>query len=137
MSMESAAALQEALFAVLAADPELMARLTGLYDAVPECARYPFLTMGPTEARDLGTKDRSGAAIMFELQLWSADPGQMDMKELMAITDRVLQQVALNVAGFVLISLVLESAEISQQASDAGSRTLGHLRYRASLFAGA
>lgn len=127
--------VQEAVFAALATDEALKTVLTGLYDEAPEGARYPYLTMGDTSASANGLKDRAGAQISFSVALWSNEPGQMQVKELMEQADRVLHRGGFSVPGYELVRLDLDSASVNRQWVEEGSLYKGTLSYSVQVYA--
>ncbi|MCJ9428691.1 DUF3168 domain-containing protein [Kordiimonas marina] len=126
--------LQVAVYAALKADPDLAAMLTGFYDEPVEEAQCPYLAMGDTSLSDHGLKDRGGASVLFEIQLWSNEPSQMEAKELIARADKVLVAAELAVTGYTLVSLSLNSAGVSRSYSASGSLYMGRLSYSALLY---
>ncbi len=126
--------LQVAVFEALAADTALSARLTGVYDEPPAEARYPFLAFGETNVRENGLKDRDGVTINFDVFLWSAEASQMEVKELMALADKVLHSAGLLVQGHDLITLKMISAGVIRQFNEQGSLYRGRLSYSALLY---
>jgi len=135
MTLLAAPKLQEAVFAALAADSDLNLLLTGLYDEAPAGVGYPYLAMGETSLAAGDLKDRLGGKLNFELFLWSNEASQMQVKELMAATDKVMQEAEIGVLGHDLVTLRLVSASTVRQWSEAGSLYRGRLSYSALLYA--
>ncbi|MFC3051653.1 DUF3168 domain-containing protein [Kordiimonas pumila] len=127
--------LQEAVFAALAAATSLSALVTGVYDEAPTGASYPYAAMGGTNLQPNDLKDRDGASISFDIILWSKEPSQLEVKELMAEVDRVLDKAALGVVGYSLVSLRLQSAAVTRQWNEDGSLYRGRLTYAALVYA--
>lgn len=134
MSARSGQKLQEAVFSLLSSDGLLAAKLTGVYDQPVENAAYPYLEMGETSLRSADVKDRFGEDIEFEVLVWSADPGQMEVKELMADIDALLHDGDLAVSGFDLIQIRRQNANIVRQYGSAGVLYRGRLRYVARIY---
>ena len=126
--------LQEAVFTALAADADLSATLTGVYDEAPVGASYPYVAMGDTSLRPNDLKDRDGAQISFDITVWSNEPSQMQVKELMAVADAVLHRVDLPIVGHDLVTLRLQNAGIVRQWNEEGSLYRGRLTYSALLY---
>lgn len=127
--------LQESVYAALTADSDLAALLSGVYDEPPAAATYPYIAMGDTSVRLSDLKDRDGAQISFDITLWSNEPSQMQVKELMAAADKVLDKAGLTVTGFELVTLRLQSAGVVRQWNEDGSLYRGRLTYSALLYA--
>jgi len=134
MTISAAVKLQEAIFAALKADAGLGFMLAGLYDEAPANAAYPYLAMGETNLRNTGLKDTSGSTITFDLTVWSSQPSQMQVKELMAAVDTSLEAADITLPGHDLITLRMVSASTVRQWSEAGSLYRGRLSYSALIY---
>jgi len=126
--------VQEAVFSALIADTALQERLTGIYDEAPSEARYPYLTMGDTNASTNDLKDITGAQISFNIALWSNEPSQMQVKELMEHTDKILHRSKLIIVGYDLLTLQLQTASVTRQWIEEGSLYKGILSYTAQVY---
>lgn len=127
--------LQEAVFSALSGDETITEQLAGIYDEPPADARYPYLAMGDTNITVQDLKDRDGAQINFDITLWSDEPSQMQVKELMAHTDAVLHDTDLSLNGFDIVYLRLSSAGVIRQWNEQGSLYRGRLSYSALVYA--
>jgi len=135
MTMSAATQLQEAIFAALNADAAIGFMLAGIYDEAPQEAAYPYLSMGESRFRNAGLKGTSGAEVNFDLIIWSNDPGQMQVKELMTAVETSLESAELTLSGHDLATLRLESATCVRQWNEAGSLYRGRLAYSALVYA--
>jgi len=126
--------LQEAVYTALGADTDLTAVLNGIYDEAPTAAKYPYLAMGDTTVRPSDLKDRDGAQISFDITLWSNEPSQMQVKELMAVADKVLHRADVPIVGHDLVTLRLQSAGVVRQWNEEGSLYRGRLTYSALVY---
>ncbi len=127
--------LQEAVYTALAADDNLSALLRGVYDEPPVGAAYPYAALGDTNISVNDLKDRDGAQVNFEVTVWSNEPSQMQVKELMAEVDRVLHRADIPLVGFDLVYLRLASAGVVRQWNENGSLYRGRLSYSALIYA--
>ncbi|MEX0299197.1 MAG: DUF3168 domain-containing protein [Kordiimonas sp.] len=127
--------LQEAVFEALKEDADLQVHLSGIYDEAPITAAYPYIAMGDTNILPNDLKDRDGAQISFDLTLWSTEPSQMQVKELMEKTDRVLDKAELTLIGYDLVTLRLQNAGVVRQWNEEGSLYRGRLTYSALVYA--
>lgn len=134
MTIGAAAGLQEAVFAALKNDGVLNALFSGVYDEAPAGSAYPYVAMGETNAREGGVKATSGAEISFDLLVWSDEPSQMQVKELMAAVETSLEEADLSLPGFDLITLRLTSATVVKQWNEAGSLYRGRMGYSAVVY---
>ncbi len=125
-----ARALQEAVFAVLAADATLVALLGGakVYDGAPRNAEAPYLHLGEVTARDWSTATESGTEINFALVAWSRAEGR---SEGFSIADRVvalLHDQALALDGYRLVNLRHLATETARVEKPEGRRTVARFR---------
>ncbi|MCK0068039.1 DUF3168 domain-containing protein [Kordiimonas laminariae] len=127
--------LQEAVFHALKHDETVSAQMCGIYDEPPTGARFPYLVMGDTNIAVQDLKDREGVQITFDVTLWSDEPSQMQVKELMAHTDAVLHEADLALVGFDLVYLRLANGGVIRQWNEQGSLYRGRLSYSALVYA--
>lgn len=92
MSYGQSAALQTAIYGILAADTVLSARVDGaIYDALP--AGTPpatFITLGPEDVRPRGDKAGRGALHRFLVTVTTTEAGFGDAKETAAMISDLL-----------------------------------------------
>ncbi len=128
-----ARALQEAVFAALAAD----AALTGLigagrvHDGPPRNAAAPYVHLGEVTARDWSTSTEGGTEIVFAVVAWSRLPGR---SEALAIAERVrvvLHDAPLVLAGHRLVNLRHLATETARAEKPEGRRAV--VRFRAAV----
>lgn len=124
-------ALQQAVFATLAADSALTALLGGarIYDDVPQATAFPYLTFGPAAARDWGTATETGAEHAITLHVWSQAKGKKETHEIMGAVRTALHDQALTVTGHRLVNLRHESSDARRDPD--GETIHGTLRFRA------
>ena len=127
--------LQEAVFTALAENTDLQADVSAVYDEAPIDAAYPYIAMGDTNLRPSDLKDRDGAQISFDITIWSNEPSQMQVKELMERVDGVLDKADLSLVGFALVTLRLQNAGVVRQWNEEGSLYRGRLTYNALVYA--
>lgn len=127
--------LQEAVFSALQADEDLSFLVSGIYDEAPLEAAYPYVTMGETSLRPNDLKDRDGAQVNFDILVWSNEASQMQVKELMATLDQILDKASLPLVGFDLVTLRLQNASVVRQWNEEGSLYRGRLSYSALVYA--
>ncbi len=127
--------LQEAVFRALAEDDTLKAHFEGIYDEPPVAAAFPYLAMGDTSISVQDLKDRDGAQINFDITVWSDQPSQMQVKELMELVDKVLHHADLPIVGYDMVYLRLANGGIVRQWNEQGSLYRGRLSYGALIYA--
>lgn len=124
-------ALQQALYAALAADAPLIAVIgpPRLYDDVPPGAQFPYVTLGQSTTRDWSTGSESGDEHTVTLHVWSRAGGRREVHEIMGAVKSALHNRALTLAGHRLVNL---RHELSETRRDADGKTYhGLVRLRA------
>jgi len=134
MTISASAPLQEAIYAALMADEVLVSALAGIYDQAPADTVYPFLALGETSVTPGNLKDTEGARIEFDVLIYSDEPSQMQVKELMATTERTLSAAEITLTDYDLVSLDLVSAAISDTYVNTGKVFLARLHYSSLIF---
>jgi len=124
-------ALQQSIFAVLAADATLVALLGGprVYDDVPQASAFPYLTFGHSLVRDWSTGSEDGSEHVVTLHVWSQEKGKKEAHEIMGAVRTALHDQALSLAGHRLVNLRHELSEARREPD--GDTTHGIVRYRA------
>jgi hypothetical protein len=127
----SALALQQAIVGELAADPGVLAALSGprIYDDTPQPAAFPYVTIGQTTARSADADLEPADEHILTLHVWSRARGR---REALAIIDemrRALHDRPLALADHKLINL---RHEFSEARRDRDGETIhGLVRFRA------
>lgn len=124
-------ALQQALYAALAADAPLIALIgpPRLYDDVPSGAQFPYLTLGQSSTRDWSAGSSPGDEHTVTLHVWSRAGGRREVHEIMGAVKSALHDRALTLADHRLVNL---RHELSESRRDADGRTYhGLMRLRA------
>lgn len=107
MSMTSLWPLQKALYARLAANPDVITSLGGarLYDEVPATALYPYVTFGSATASPLGEDGNESAEHKVTLDVWSQRRGSGQAKQVLSALAAALEEETFTLAGAVLVDL--------------------------------
>jgi len=124
-------ALQQSIFATLAADATLLALLGGprVYDDVPQASAFPYLTFGHSLVRDWSTGSEDGSEHVVTLHVWSQGKGKKEAHEIMGAVRTALHDQVLSLAGHRLVNLRHELSEARREPD--GDTTHGIVRYRA------
>lgn len=109
MSGLASLALGRALFERLAGDPDLTARISGVFDHVPKAVLPPYVRLGPASASDWSSKSFSGQRHRLTLQIFSTANSDRELKEIADDLHRLLDRAALPVEGHRLVALAFES----------------------------
>jgi hypothetical protein len=132
MSYAAAAALQEAVFAHLSADPAVTALLGGaIHDALPAGPLPPlYLSLGPELARDRSDATAAGAEHEFTLSIVADSTGFHLAKTAAAAVCDALADANLTLTRGRLVALQFTRATAKR---DSGGRRRIDLTFRARL----
>ena len=126
--------LQEVVFTALSTNPALGAKVTAVYDQPDSGAVMPYVSMGPTESLESGTKTEDGLLVTYQIFVWSSELSQMESKEVMALIDDALQAADLSIAGYHHVFLGLEKAKVLWNTDIATPSYQGLMHYRMQLY---
>ena len=130
--MASAAwALQQAIFAALSADAELVSLLGGahIYDDVPTRAKFPYVTFAQAQERDWSSGSEAGGEHILTLNVWSRGRGRKESSEIMSALRDALHDATLVLSGFRLVNLRHELSDARRDPD--GETWRGIVRFRA------
>lgn len=118
--------IQPALYNKLTSDGVLMGMITGVYDAPPQNAVMPYVTIGAGTANTLSQLVSQISECQLELRVWTAGAGR---KTALAVLNRLhglLHQGSLTLSGLTLMSMQCTQAETA--IDPANDRTEGTLQ---------
>ena len=124
-------ALQQAIYASLTSDSELVALLGGarVYDDVPDRKAFPYVTFAPAGERDWSTADDTGAEHALVLHVWSRGSGRQEALGIMQGLRARLHDAALELSGYRLVNLRHETSDVRRDPD--GETFQGIVRFRA------
>lgn len=105
-------AVQRGLYETLRAHAPLMARVTGIFDHVPDRQRLPYVTVGEAVETDWSATEFSGRDHRLGVHVWSAHAGMGEAKDLLALVDEALEQMPVQLDGHRLVSLRFLSSRV-------------------------
>lgn len=125
------AALQEAVFARLSGDAELIGLLGGpnVFDGPPRNAAAPYVHLGEIDVRDWSTAGDPGWEIRFALVVWSSEGGRSQGLRIADRARALLHDAAPALDGFRLVNLRHLSTETARAEKPDGRRVV--VRFRA------
>ncbi|RME64311.1 MAG: DUF3168 domain-containing protein [Alphaproteobacteria bacterium] len=129
MTGEASWPLQQAIYARLSATPAVAGATQGIFDTPPQKPVYPFIHLDGGNVRDWSATTFDGQEHRVLVHVWSAAPGQAEVKALMAAVYDALNNAPLAPAGHQLVNLRFEFAEILFEADPALIHAI--MRFRA------
>lgn len=121
--------VQAAIYQVLTGDATLMGMVTGVYDAVPEGAGYPYVVIGEAMEVPAGAHDRYGRETVETLHIWSDYRGFAQSQQIASRVVALLDHQPLTIDGH---HHVATRYEFAQQLRDPAGPNIRHtvLRFR-------
>lgn len=118
MSFETVA--QTVIYQRLANDVALQAKVAGVYDAVPDAAAMPYVTVGEDVHTEWDTFDTLGSSVSITVHTWSQTRGRKQVKELQGLIYNALHRAELTYTAYDIVAVDFEN---SQTFLDADGRT--------------
>lgn len=103
--------VQAAVYARLTGDPELMARITGVFDYVPEDARYDYVVIGEATETPANRHRGFGRETVPTLHVWSKYRGHSRGLLIAARITQLLDHQPLTIAGLHHVSTRFEFSQ--------------------------
>jgi hypothetical protein len=128
----SSFALQQAIYATLAADTDLQALIGDpprLYDFVPRESDFPYVVLGDESESDWSTATEDGSEHQLTIHVWSRSTGHKEAKTIAEIIRAALNNAALTVSGATLIDIRHLATDFARQPD--GQTHRASLRFRA------
>lgn len=91
--------IQVAIYQTLTNDTAIMARVTGVYDEVPQDATFPYIVIGDDTGVQWDTDDTLGAESTLTIHVWSRKAGRKETKEIMQLIYDALHRQELDITG--------------------------------------
>jgi hypothetical protein len=92
-------AIQDAVYDVLTADVTLMTLVSGIYDAVPENAEFPYVVIGEALELPDDRLDGYGRETVLTLHVWSRHRGFSEATEILARLVTLLDHQSLTITS--------------------------------------
>lgn len=102
--------IQKAIYQALTNDVTLMAKITGVFDEVPENQDYPYITLGETTINPYNTFGRKGKDTTRTLHIWSDYEGNKEVLEIFSDIERILDN-GITLQNGTLVNIEFEFAE--------------------------
>lgn len=103
--------LQVAVRQRLLADPLLMSKIKGVFDAVPDNQAFPYVTIGDVTSIPNRTFGRFGEECTITLHIWSRYNGFKEAAEILDDLNRILADTVFSVPGWEMQGCYYEFSE--------------------------
>jgi Protein of unknown function (DUF3168) len=124
--------LQGAIVSRLKADPGVAALVNGrIYDAVPQTATFPYVTIGPTQTIDDRAECIVGLEIFQQIDAWSRGVGYPEVKKIADAVRFALDDAPLVLPTNALVFIECEDGNTSRDPD--GLTNHSRLNFRASV----
>jgi len=106
--------LQKAIYDLLIADAPLMAKVTGVYDFVPDNEPYPFIQIGEISSVDRSSQTAQGFDSLANVYVWSRpeDRGRKEVRDIQYDIYRVLHMANPTITDFSVVSFRFDFSEV-------------------------
>lgn len=108
--MSASFELQQAIYAALTNDTELMAEITGVYDSVPDNkSDFPYVTIGEDVLTEFDTDSGTGHTASITIHTWSRYNGRKEAKTIQGLIYDTLHNAPLPLTGYSMLLLRQET----------------------------
>ena len=121
-------ALQRAVHAALTGSHDVMAAVTGVFDAVPSGARPPYATIGADAVSDWSAVGVDGREHRFAVTVWDDAAGSSRLKAAMAAVEAAVLGLDADLDGWRVVGLVFVTSAVTR---DADGPARGEVEFRA------
>lgn len=128
-------AIQQAMYSRLTQDADLMNRINGVFDEVPQDQPFPYVTIGEATSVPNRTFDRFGEDCTITLHIWSRYKGFKEAAEILDEMNRILADAVFTVPGWETEGCYYEFSETIRDPD--GITRHVPVRYRVKLHKGA
>lgn len=83
--------VQQKVFQALLTNTNLISKVTGIFDSVPENTNLPYVTFGKIASQPLNTKTSDGEMISVSMDIWSEKQGKKETVDIMSEIELTLK----------------------------------------------
>lgn len=83
--------VQQKVFQALLTNTNLVSKVTGIFDSVPENTNLPYVTFGKIASQPLNTKTSDGEMISVSIDIWSEKQGKKETVDIMSEIELALK----------------------------------------------
>ena len=114
--------VQEAVYALLTGDATLTAKVTGVFDTVPDGQSAPYITIGDATELPFDTFGKDGHDQTLTIHIWSTSTeGYSEAYDILDTLTTLLEDTALVVAGHQTV--MVNSVDVNSFREDDQRRT--------------
>ncbi len=103
--------LQKAVYSKLSGDAALMAKVTGVFDSVPDSQAFPYITIGEATEVPFSAFSSVGKESTLTLHIWSRYSGFKEALDVLKRVNELLDGATLTITGYALVDMSLEMSE--------------------------
>lgn len=109
-------AAQSAIYSKLTNNADIMSRVVGIFDAVPQTengsdTEFPYITIGEAVHSEWDTDNTIGNDVSVTIHVWSRYRGRRETKEIQGMIFNALHRQDLTYEGFDFISIDFEASQ--------------------------
>ena len=110
--------VQKAIYQRINTDDGVKERVNGIFDAVPDESRFPYIVLGRFFLTPYITKTSKGWQIEQTIDVWSAKKGKEETIGIIDSIKRALEREKLSIDGAYVVSHEIKSIEILEEEID-------------------
>ena len=95
--------LQKAIYAALTGDATIMAKVTGVYDSVPQSQNFPFVVIGEADFDPFDSHTQDGFEGIVTVHTWARGHGRAQVLDLQDDLYRIIHKNYFSLTGYRVI----------------------------------
>lgn len=103
--------LQKGIFSRLSSDPNILDRVTGVFDAVEEGQEFPYITIGEPTMLPFNTKQKFGEELAIVIHVWSIYNGKKEAIDIINLCLKSLV-VRMDLEGFSIEKVEVDNIRV-------------------------
>lgn len=110
--------IQESIFERLSNDNQVLEKVTGIHDAVPDKSVFPYIILGRIYSQPYDTKTSKGWRVEQTFDIWSASKGKKETIGIIESIKKSLNSDDLSIDDAFIIDQKVRSIEILEEVVD-------------------
>lgn len=103
--------VQTIVYQALTLDAEVMALVTGVFDAVPQGQAFPYVTLGEDNHNEWDTVTSLGSDASITVHTWSRERGRKETKAIQGEIYDALHRAEMTHPGYRIVSIDWEGSQ--------------------------
>lgn len=104
--------IQKEIYEKLIENSQLMAKVNGVFDYLPQNTDFPFITINGATGVDFSNLMKNGGEYGFVINIWSREAGNKQSAEIMELVYEILHNGNITVSGKNFVSMKITETSI-------------------------